>query len=203
MPYQLDYSPSSISGQSLTLTIKLPSDKVRLALAGLVQVFSGNGKGKTSAAMGTVLRAVGQGLRVFIIFFMKGKYPYGEQKALSHLPNVTMARFGLLSFVDPKNVKEEEKKEARKALAAAREAMLSGEYDLVVLDEVNIAAAWGLVGVTEVVQLIHDKPEAVELILTGRYADPELNKLADLVTEMLDIKHPYEKGVLARPGFEY
>ncbi len=153
--------------------------------------------------MGTVLRAVGQGLRVFIVFFMKGKYPYGEQKALSHLPNVTMARFGLLSFVDPKNVKDEEKKEARKALAAAREAMLSGEYDLVVLDEVNIAAAWGLVGVTEVVQLIHDKPEAVELILTGRYADPELNRLADLVTEMLDIKHPYEKGVLARPGFEY
>jgi cob(I)alamin adenosyltransferase len=185
------------------LTVKVLPDKVRIALTGLVQVFTGNGKGKTSAAMGAVLRAVGQGLRVFIVFFMKGNSPYGEQKALSHLPNVTMAMFGLPSFVDPENVKEEDKKEAREALAAAREAMLSAEYDLVVLDEVNIAAAWGLVSVAEVVELIQDKPEAVELILTGRYADPELNKLADLVTEMLDIKHPYDKGVPARPGFEY
>jgi cob(I)alamin adenosyltransferase len=185
------------------LTTKVPADKVRIALTGQVQVFTGNGKGKTSAAMGAVLRAAGQGLRVFIAFFMKGDYPYGEQKALSYLPNVTVARFGLPSFVDPENVKEEDKEEARKALAAAREAMHSGEYDLVVLDEVNIAAAWGLIGVAEVVELINDRPEAMELILTGRYADPELIKLADLVTEMLDIKHPYEKGVPARPGFEY
>jgi cob(I)alamin adenosyltransferase len=187
------------------LTIKLPLDKVTIGLTGkgLVQVFTGNGRGKTSAAMGTVLRAAGQGLRVFIVFFMKGNYPYGEQKALSYLPNVTVAMFGSPSFVDPKKVRDEDKEEARKALAAAREAMHSGEYDLVVLDEVNIAAAWGLVGVDEVVELIHDRPEDVELILTGRYADPELIRLADLVTEMLDIKHPHEKGVEARRGFEY
>ena len=187
------------------MTIKVRLDKVKIALAekGMIQVFTGNGRGKTSAALGTVLRAVGQELRVFIVFFMKGNYPYGEQKALSNLPNVTMAVFGSPSFVDPENVKDEDKEEARKALAAAREAMLSGKYDLVVLDEVNIAAAWGLIGVNEVVELIYDRPEAVELILTGRYADPEVNKLADLVTEMLDIKHPYEKGVQARRGFEY
>jgi cob(I)alamin adenosyltransferase len=203
MAYQLDYSPFPISEQSLTLTIKLPPDKVRIELTGLVQVFTGNGRGKTSAAMGTVLRAAGQGLRVFIVFFMKGNYPSGEQKALSYLPNVTMAMFGSSSFVDPKKVKDEDKEEARKALAAAREAMHSGKYDLVVLDEVNIAAAWGLIGVDEVVELIHDRPEDVELILTGRYADPELVRLADLVTEMLDIKHPYEKGMPTRLGFEY
>jgi cob(I)alamin adenosyltransferase len=187
------------------LTIKVRLDKVKIAMAekGMVQVFTGDGRGKTSAALGTVLRAVGQGLRVFIVFFMKGNYPFGEQKALSNLPNVTMAVFGSPSFVDPKNVRDEDKEEARKALAAAREAMLSGKYDLVVLDEVNIATAWGLIGVNEVVELIYDRPEAVELILTGRYADPEVNKLADLVTEMLDIKHPYEKGVQARQGFEY
>lgn len=169
----------------------------------LVQLFSGAGKGKTTAALGAALRAMGQGLKVYIVFFMKGDYPYGEQKALAHLPNVTIARFGFQSFVDPMNVKDEEKREAERALKVAREAMLSGEYDLVILDEVNLAAAWGLVSVDEVAELIQQKPESVELILTGRYADPKLQKLADLVTEMLDIKHPYEKGVLARQGFEY
>ena len=140
---------------------------------------------------------------MFIVFFMKGDYPYGEQKALAHLPNVTMARFGFEGFVDPKNVKEEEKEEARKALAAAWEAMRSGEYDLVILDEVNIAAAWGLVTVDEVVRLLQDRPQGVELILTGRYADEKLIDVADLVTEMAEVKHLYQKGVRARRGFEY
>jgi cob(I)alamin adenosyltransferase len=170
---------------------------------GLVQVFTGNGRGKTSAALGSVLRAAGQGLRVFIVFFMKGNYPYGEQKALSHIPNVTMAKFGFTDFVDPRNVKEEEKEEARRALEAARHAMLSGEYNLVVLDEVNIASAWGLVDVADVVELIQNKPQGVELILTGRYADDKLIELADLVTEMVEVKHPYTKGITARQGFEY
>jgi cob(I)alamin adenosyltransferase len=174
-----------------------------LAERRLVQVFTGNGRGKTSAALGSVLRATGQGLRVFIVFFMKGNYPYGEQKALSHIPNVAMAKFGFTEFVDPKNVKQEEKEEAQKALGAAREAMESGEYDLVVLDEVNIAAAWGLVDVPEVVELIHNKPQDVELILTGRYANERLIELADLVTEMVEVKHPYSEGITARRGFEY
>lgn len=170
---------------------------------GLVEVYTGNGKGKTSAAMGVVLRAVGHGLRAHIVFFMKGDYPYGERSAIAHLPNVTFARFGHLSFVDPKNVKEEEKEEARKALVAARDAMLSGNYDLVVLDEVNVAVAWKLVKLDDVVDLIKKKPERVELILTGRYADAKLIELADLVTEMVEIKHPFHKGVMARPGIDY
>ena len=150
-----------------------------------------------------VMRALGHDLRVFIVHFMKGNYPYGEQKTLASLPNVDVAVYGRLSFVDPNNVEEEDKEEARKALQAAREAMLSGKYDLVVLDEVNVASAWGLVGVDEVVKLIEEKPDNVEIILTGRYADRELVRRADLVTEMLDIKHPFDSGIEARPGFEY
>lgn len=170
---------------------------------GLVEVFTGNGKGKTSAALGVVLRAVGHDFRVCIIHFMKGNYPYGEQKALARLPNVTVQVFGSLSFVDPCNVKLEDKAEAKKALDAGREAVMSGKYDLVVLDEVNVATAWGLVELDEVIKLIKEKPEGVELILTGRYADPKVVKLADLVTEMVAIKHPYDKGIGARAGLDY
>jgi len=170
---------------------------------GLVQIFTGDGKGKTSAAIGAVIRALGHGLRVYIAFFMKGDYPYGERSILSRLPNVTMESFGTRGFVDPKNIKPEEKEEAKRGLAAAHKAMFSGSYDLVVLDEVNLAVAWNLVELDEVVKLIEGKPEGVELILTGRQADSRLIKLADLVTEMLKIKHPYDKEVIARKGIEY
>ena len=170
---------------------------------GLVQVFTGEGKGKTTAALGAVIRALGEGLRVYIVYFMKGSYPHGERNILSKLPNVTVASFGSLEFVDPANVKSEDKEQARQALAAAREAMLSGSYDLIVLDEVNLAVAWKLVKLDEVVRLITEKPQNVELILTGRQADTKLVQLADLVTEMLKIKHPYDKGVTARKGIEY
>lgn len=170
---------------------------------GLVEVFTGNGKGKTSAAMGVVLRALGHDFKVCIIYFMKGDYPYGEQKALARLPNVTIHAFGNPGFVDPRNVKPRDRAEARKALDAGREAVMGGKYDLVVLDEVNVAAAWGLVELDEVIKLVNEKPAQVELILTGRYADPRLVKLADLVTEMVAIKHPYDDGVGARAGLDY
>ncbi len=170
---------------------------------GLVQIFTGDGKGKTSAALGVVTRALGHGLRVCIIVFMKGDYPYSEWVFFARIPNVKVVRFGFREFTDPDNVKPEEKDQAKQALAAAREAMLSGNYDLLVLDEVNVAAAWKLVEVDDVVQLIRDKPANVELILTGRRADARLVKLADLVTECLSIKHPYDKGILARKGIDY
>ena len=169
---------------------------------GLVQVFTGNGKGKTTAALGTVLRALGHGLRAYIIYFMRGDYPYGERRILAELVNVDFASFGSLEFVDPANIKPEEVEQAGQALAAAREAMLSGNYDLVVLDEVNVAVAWKLVALDEVLKLVSDRPENVELILTGRYADARLVQQADLVTEMKHIKHPYEKGIKARKGIE-
>ena len=170
---------------------------------GLVQVFTGDGKGKTTAALGTVIRALGQGQRVYIVFFMKGNYPYGERKILAQLPNVDIASFGSLEFVDPTDVKPEAREQARLALLAARGAVLSGNYDIVVLDEVNVAVAFRLIELGEVVKLIKDKLPNVELILTGRKAAPELIKLADLVTECVKIKHPYDKGIESRRGIEY
>jgi len=177
-----------------------PSPPVR---KGLVQIFTGDGKGKTTAAIGTVIRALGHGLKVYIAFFMKGDYRYGERKILAELPGVTLESFGSSEFIDPENIKPEEIEQAKKALAAARGAMLGGEYDLVVLDEVNLAVAFKLVELGEVLGLIKAKPEAVELILTGRRADRELVRIADLVTECLKIKHPYDVGVEGREGFEY
>ena len=170
---------------------------------GLVQVFTGDGKGKTTAALGTVIRALGQGRRVYIVFFMKGDYPYGERRILAQLPNVDLVSFGSLDFVDPANIRPQDREQARQALAAAREAILSDNYDLAVLDEVNVAVAFGLIPLDEVIRLIRDKPPRVELILTGRKAAPELVRLADLVTECLKIKHPYDKGIESRKGIEY
>ncbi|MCL0046491.1 cob(I)yrinic acid a,c-diamide adenosyltransferase [Dehalococcoidales bacterium] len=170
---------------------------------GLVQIFTGDGKGKTSAALGVVIRALGHGLRVYIAYFMKGGDYYGERRILSKLPNVTMASFGQKGFIDPARIKPEEIEQAKQALVAAREAMLSGNYDVVVLDEVNLAVAWKLVELEGVIRLIDDKPPNVELILTGRKADTQLVKLADLVTEMLKIKHPYDEGIKARKGIDY
>jgi cob(I)alamin adenosyltransferase len=169
----------------------------------LVQVFTGDGRGKTSAALGTALRAAGHGFRVHVIFFMKGEFPYGEQRVLSLLPNVSFERFGFTEFVNPESVQQEEKEEAQKALEAAHRAIISRQYDIIILDEINVAAAWKLVDVEKVIKLIKEKPENIELILTGRYADPGIIEQADLVTEMVNKKHPYERGILSRQGFDY
>ena len=170
---------------------------------GLVHVFTGNGKGKTTAALGALLRAVGHSLRVYVVFFMKGDYPYGEYSALSRLPDVEVACFGFRHLTDPANIKPEEIEQAKLALTAAREAILSGNYDMVVLDEVNVAVACKLIELDDVIRLVADKPGNVELILTGRYADARLIEMADLVTEMVKVKHPYDEGILARKGIEY
>jgi cob(I)alamin adenosyltransferase len=168
-----------------------------------VQIFTGDGKGKTTAALGTALRALGHDMKVFVAVFMKGDYPYGEWEALARFPNITIARFGFRTFTDPKSVKPEEREQARLALTAARDAMLSGDYDLVVLDEVNVAVGFELIPVDDVVALINERPSPVELILTGRRANQKLVDLADLVTECVKVKHPFDKGTRARPGIEY
>jgi cob(I)alamin adenosyltransferase len=170
---------------------------------GLVEIFTGDGKGKTTAALGTAIRALGHGHKVHIIFFLKGNYPYGERHTLSRLSNVTLASYGTLKFIDPQNITGEERREAALALEDARQALISGKYDLVILDEINLAIHWKLIRLEEVVKLIRDKPDKVELILTGRLADPELVRLADLVTECKAVKHPYDAGTKARPGIEY
>jgi len=170
---------------------------------GLVQIYTGEGKGKTTAAIGNIIRALGHNLKVYAAVFMKGDYPYGEWEYLARLPNIKVERFGLREFCNPADIKPEEKAQAAQALNAAREAILHGNYDLVVLDEINVAIAWHLIDKNEVIKLLEERPPHPTLILTGRYADSELMKKADLVTEMLKIKHHFDAGVPARQGIEF
>lgn len=170
---------------------------------GLVQIFTGDGRGKTTAALGTVMRALGHGFKVCVVVFMKGNYPYNEWKFLSKEPDVKIARFGSGTFTNPTDVKPEEIEQAKQALSFAREAVSSGKYNLVILDELNLAVGWNLVDLDEVVRLIQEKPSNVELILTGRMAHNKLIELADQVTECLNVKHPFNKGILARSGIDY
>jgi cob(I)alamin adenosyltransferase len=169
---------------------------------GLVQVYTGNGKGKSTAAFGTAMRAIGTGFRVAIVCFMKGDQRYGEQN-IPDLPNLLIENFGPAYLVDMKNISAEEKAQGRAALDRARELMLGGEYDVIVLDEANVAVSWHLIEIDDLLDLVSQRPSDVELIITGRYAHGRLIEAADLVTEMRQIKHPYEKGILAREGIDY
>jgi cob(I)alamin adenosyltransferase len=135
---------------------------------------------------------------------MKGEsFVHGEVNMLAKMPNVTMSRFGQNGWVDKSNVKPEHKERAMLALASAKEAIFNGRYDLVVLDEISIAIDFKLIELDEVIELVNNKPSNVELILTGRNIDNRLVNMADLVTEMLMIKHPYTKGIKARRGIDY
>jgi cob(I)alamin adenosyltransferase len=170
---------------------------------GLVQVYTGNGKGKTTAAFGLALRAVGRGLKVYIIQFIKGGFDYGELYVVDKLPNLTLKAFGRGKFVTEKPAGKEDVDLAEEALALAEEVVKSGEYDIVVLDEINVALNLKLIETGRVLELIKGKPKHVELILTGRYAPDEIIETADLVTEMKEVKHPFNKGYHARKGIEY
>jgi len=170
---------------------------------GLVQVYTGNGKGKTSAAFGLALRAVGRGLRVFIIQFIKGGFDYGELYVVDKLPNLTLKAFGRGKFVTEKPPEKEDVELANEALALAEETVKGGGYDVVILDEVNVALTLKLISLEKVLQLMKEKPKHVELVLTGRDAPEEMVEAADLVTEMREVKHPYNKGFPARKGLEY
>jgi cob(I)alamin adenosyltransferase len=169
---------------------------------GQVQVYTGNGKGKTTAALGLALRAAGQGLRVHIIQFMKGGGPYGEHTALLRLaPEITIATTGRPGWVTKGAPAAEDLLEAQRALALARQALL-GEYDLVILDEANGAADFGLITVEELLALMAVRPENMELVLPGRNAHERVLAAADLVTEMREVKHYFNKGVDFRVGIE-
>lgn len=172
---------------------------------GLVLVFTGNGKGKTTAALGTALRAFGQGMKVLVLQFIKGGWVTGEQKASMMLgPNFELRQLGsgFIKFDDPEKLAEQ-KKIAQQGVAEVRQAVLSGQYDLIVLDEVNYAIAYGLIPQDEVLEIIKVKPPELHLILTGRNASDEIIQAADLVTKMEPIKHPYEQGISAQVGIEY
>jgi len=170
---------------------------------GLVQVYTGDGKGKSSAAFGLALRAIGRGLKVYIIQFIKGGFDYGELYIVDKLPNLTLRAFGRGKFVTEKPPAKVDIESAEEALALAEKVVKSGEYDIVILDEINVALNLNLIKTEKVVKLMKDKPKHVELILTGRYAPDEITEVADLVTEMREVKHPYNKGFQARKGIEY
>lgn len=167
---------------------------------GYIQVYTGNGKGKTTAALGISLRSVCAGNRVFFGQFMKGQ-EYSELKACGLLPGLAMEQFGGVCFVDG-TPSEKDISDAKDGLKRMREVLPSGEYDLVVLDEVNTALYFKLLTVEEVMSLLDLKPEKTEVILTGRYAPREIIDRADLCTEMKEIKHYYNAGVDARTGIE-
>ena len=170
---------------------------------GFLQVYTGNGKGKSTAAIGQAVRAAGYGLKTYFVMFMK-EFPYNEVKSLEKLKDfLTIVQVGKDDFVYKKvPPSEEEKSKIKNALAEAKGKMLSGEYDLIILDEIFVSIYFGLVSKEEVIFFVTEKPQSVELILTGRYCPQEIVDKADLVTEMKEVKHYYEKGVLARKGIE-
>lgn len=170
---------------------------------GLVQVYTGDGKGKTTAALGLALRAAGQGMRVYILQFMKCNDKGGEVQAAKLLPNLIIEQFGLKGVFFKRNDLELHKKKALEGLAKAKKIIMSGKYDIVILDEINVALDYNLIPLEEVIALIKEKPGGVELVLTGRKLHPEIGKLAHLISEIKMIKHPYIKGVKARRGIEY
>lgn len=170
---------------------------------GLIQVYTGNGKGKTTASLGLAFRAVGRGLKVCMIQFMKGGGPYGEQFAAERFaPLLTIIQTGRPGWVNKDNPHEKDKELAREALALARKTIESEEYDLVILDEINGAVSMGLLPVEDLLGLMRDKPARMELVLTGRNAHERVIEAADLVTEMREIKHYYKAGVMGREGIE-
>jgi len=170
---------------------------------GYVQVYTGSGKGKTTAALGLALRAAGHGLRSYIGQFLKGQV-YGELSAARKLqPLITIEQFGRKGFIHvTENPDEEDIRRAREGLEKCRRAMLSGRFTIVVLDEINVALHFRLLGEKDVHSLLDQKPAEVEVVLTGRYAPPSLLRRADLVTEMKEKKHYYARGVRARAGIE-
>jgi len=170
---------------------------------GLVQVYTGNGKGKTSAAFGAALRAVGQGMKVYIIQFIKGGFDYGELHSVKHLPNLKLSAFGRGRFITEATPPREDLQKAQEGFELAKEVVNGGEYDIVVLDEINVVMHLKMISVDQVVKLATNKPKHVELILTGRNAPAQIIEVADLVTEMKEVKHPYAQGTPSRKGIEY
>ncbi|MBC5825163.1 MAG: cob(I)yrinic acid a,c-diamide adenosyltransferase [Candidatus Eremiobacteraeota bacterium] len=179
---------------------KTPSDERKL---GLIMVNTGPGKGKTTAALGLALRAIGHNQKVKIIQFMKGDRNFGELLLAQRFPELDITQYGLDRFVDPKNPEPAQIEKAAEGFAAARRAVLGGEYAVVILDEANVAMAFGLISTGEVVELLRSKPKHVEVILTGRDAPAEIIALADYVNEIRDVKHPYQAKIPARVGIEF
>jgi cob(I)alamin adenosyltransferase len=170
---------------------------------GLIQVYTGDGKGKTTAALGLALRAAGNGMRTYIGQFLKGQR-YGEMESIQRLaPDVTLEQYGLDEWVHVDRATSEQRAAAQQGLERVRQALTSGEYDIVVADEINIALYFGVLTEEQVLQLIDARPLQVELVLTGRRAPDAIIQRADLVTEMREVRHPYQRGIVGRAGIEF
>lgn len=169
----------------------------------MFQVYTGDGKGKTTAAFGQALRAAGHGWKVLIIQFMKGDPSYGEVKAAQRLESLEVIQTGLPTFVEKGNPSPQDLAEAHRGLEEARRALGSGKYRMIVLDEMNVAVDYGLVRVEDALGLIDSCPEGVELVFTGRAARPEFIERADLVSEVKEIKHPMQQGYVNRVGIDH
>ena len=173
---------------------------------GLILVHTGDGKGKTTAGLGLALRAWGSGLRVLILQFIKGGWKYGELEAIERLGQldgrIEIRPLGL-GLMRSDEDREKHIRAAAKALQESERMMVSGQYDLIIFDEINYAVKFGLISLDDVLALLDKKPEKLHVLLTGRAARPELIERADLVTEMKLVKHPYQKGIKAQQGIEF
>ena len=173
---------------------------------GLVIVYTGGGKGKTSAALGLVLRAVGYNHKVCMVQFVKGSWQYGELDSAKRLaPEFEMitAGKGFVGILDDKSPREDHVKAANDTLEISKEKMMSGKFDVVILDEINYALQLKLLNLDDVIDLIKSKPSELDLVLTGNHAAEEVIELADLVTEMKEIKHPFKSGIKAKKGIDF
>ena len=173
---------------------------------GLTIVYTGKGKGKTTAALGIALRASGYEKKICMIQFIKGSWHYGEMESSKKLgSNFEMIAVGkgFVGIIDDKSPKEDHEKIAKEALKISEKKILSGDYDIIILDEINYAVNLGLITINDVTELIKSKPADLDLVLTGNYAKDEILELADLVTEMKEIKHPFQKGIKAKKGIDF
>ena len=169
-------------------------------------MYTGNGKGKTTAALGMALRAVGYNHKICIIQFIKGSWPYGEMESVKRLePEVELviAGKGFVGIIDDKSPKEVHEKVAKEAVSISKEKIQSGNYNIVILDEINYAINLDLIDLNDVLDLIKSKPEQLNLVLTGNHAKKEIIDVADLVTEMKEIKHPFKSGIKAKKGVDF
>ena len=174
-----------------------------MTVKGLSQVYTGDGKGKTTSAIGLAIRLLGHGGRVAIVQFLKGWEGYGEVAFLEALPGVSLERTGRADFVRPRGPQPEDYAEAERGLRLAEQRIAGGDYDLVILDEINVALSYGLISTRIVLDMLKRRPVHVEVVLTGRGAPDSLLDAADLVTEMVNRRHPFERGIKAREGIEF
>lgn len=168
---------------------------------GCIQIYTGNGKGKTTAAIGLAIRAAGYGMKTYIGQFMKGQH-YGELTALRNHSCITIEQYGDVECVHREEITQKHIDQAQKGLKRAREMMLSNQYDIIILDEINVAVWFDLITTEEVIELLNERPKNVEFILTGRRAPEAFLEIADLVSDVKEIKHYYNRGVKARTGIE-